>query len=84
MKPTHAPTLIEALARHLCRADGKLPDHPVAYEEGDGIWMLRDQPDGPPVWPEMPLWRFWYEAAAVAALDVVVPLITGGDDAVAG
>lgn len=44
MKPTHAPTLIEALARHLCRADGKLPDHPVAYEEGDGIWMLRDQP----------------------------------------
>jgi hypothetical protein len=81
---THDPAIVEALARYLCRADGKLPDHMIAYEEGCGIWMRRDQPEaGPPIWPEMPLWRWGYEGRAVGILNVVTPMLKGGTDAAA-
>lgn len=74
---THDPEIVEALARHLCRRDGKLPDAIIAYEEGCGITMRRDQPEGYQRWPEMPLWRFRYEGPAVAILDLVEPMIRG-------
>ena len=75
---THAPALVEALARHLCVADGKSPDAMVPYEEGGGVCMRRYQPeDGPKFWPEMPLWRWRYAGLATTALDIVVPMIRG-------
>lgn len=78
--PSSLEELREKIARALCAERGIDPDHPVAYDDGNGgSKFLREQPNfNPSRYPTMPSWQ-WHCPRVLD--ETILPLITTHIDA---